>query len=724
MIDAGTTGVDVDPVNRLVRAYHAEWRQAEDAPDLGAFWTTIRKSGVDEVRGLTALIKADLRWRFARGERPSAAEYLDRFPELRETRERMLSLVYEEYCLREERGEGIDTEEFCSRYSSLKDSIASQLRYHRMFSQMVNSPEAPRFPRAGDEFMRFRLIKEVGRGGSARVFQAAELDLGDRLVVLKISPDKGEEPSIQGRLDHPHIAQVYSVVRPPEGGLRGLAMPFRPGITLDEVIRRVKPAGRPASAQALRDTLHESEDPSSPSPGWEGFPERASYARGAAWLMSKVARALAHAHERGILHRDVKPANILLTTTDGPVLLDFNLAYAPNATDEASAALRGGTLPYMAPEQLLAFLDDTQWESVGFSADLYAVGLILTELLTGCRPLVPDPELTLPRAIGDLLDSRAAPRRSVRSQNPTVSHALDAVIARCLRRRPQDRYTSATDLAEDLEAVAAGEPLRHAVNSSRVEASLGWVSRKRAWIAAGVGVVLLAGLAKLVVVPLVAERYIREAEVATENARYGDSAEKLRVAGWLSPNDPRVESARGQIDYSQARYSEALARFNRALMLNVKSPAGMTNWQIACLLYRRSVTNLDWARSLGAKQTVLSRAESTRPLPEFIRERILEARSDLRRAKQLAGSDESLRYRIGMGIIHAEIHLAELAADAGDHLEAFRHDLNSQVLIDRLRNIPMPRHAQATVWRLDVDNCHEATQNHLKLEMSKMLGMQ
>jgi hypothetical protein len=257
-----------------------------------------------------------------------------------------------------------------------------------------------------------------------------------------------------------------------------------------------------------------------------------------------------------------------------------------------------------------------------------------------------------------------------------------------------------------------------------VEASLGWISRNRAWIAAGVGAVLLAGLAKLVVVPLVAERYIREAEVATENARYGDSAGKLRVAGWLSPSDPRIESAWGQIEYSQGRYSEGHARFNRALRLSVESPGRLTNWQIACLLSRRSVTDLAWARALDAKQTVVSETESRRPLPEFIRERILEARGDLRRAKQLAGNDESLLYRIGMGIIHAEIHLAELAADAGDHLGSFQHGLNSQALIDRLRKIRLPRHAQATVWRLDVDNCHEATQNHLKLEMSRMLGME
>lgn len=721
--DEGAAGVEVDPVNRIVHAYHAEWRREENTPDLSAFWESMRAVGIDdEERCLAALIKADLRWRFARGERPSVVEYLDRFPTLRAARERMVSLVYEEYCLLEERGEGIDTEEFCGRYSSLKDSIASQLRYHRMFSQIVASPEAPKFPRAGEDFLRFHLVKEMGRGGSARVFQAEEIDVGRRLVVLKISPDKGQEPSIQGRLDHPHIARVLTVARPPEeGGLRGLSMPFRPGFTLDEVIRRVQPGKRPAGANVFRDVLAELGPPALPSLGWHGFPEGASYARGVAWLLSKIARALAHAHERGILHRDVKPANILLTTTDGPVLLDFNLAYAPNTTDGATAALRGGTLPYMAPEQLLAFLDDTQWDSVGFSADLYAVGLILTELLTGCRPQVPDPELPLPRAIGELLDSRDAPRRSVHAQNPAVPHALDAVIARCLQKQPGARYPSATALAEDLEAIAAGEPLRHTVNTSRVETSLSWMSRNRVRLAVGAAVLLVATSVAIFGPPIVASYYIREAETAIENTRFRDAGEKLRLAQWLSPNDPRVESALGHVAYCGKRYPESLARFNRALMLAATRPGSLTDWETACLRERRSQADLDWARMIQEGLLELPDTASGRPPSDFIQERVIEARDDLRRAGNLAGTeDESLLYRIGLGKVHAEIHLGELASARGDHVAAFSHyRLAFAYGEQRLKSTP--RHPQAPIWRLDLDKCMDLINERLEYERSFLI---
>jgi serine/threonine protein kinase len=674
------------------------------------------------MRGLTALIKADLRWRFARGDRPSVAEYLDRFPILREARERMVSLVYEEYCLREERGEGIDTEEFCGRYSSLKDSIASQLRYHRMFSQIVGSTDAIKFPRAGEEFLRFRLLKEMGRGGSARVFQAEEMDLGRRLVVLKISPDKGEEPSIQGRLDHPHIARVLSVVRPPEGGLRGLTMPYRPGKTLDDVIRRIQPATRPTSANVFRDVLADLGAPALPSVGWHGFPKGAGYARGVAWLMSKIARALAHAHERQILHRDVKPANILLTTTDGPVLLDFNLACAPNTTDEAVAALRGGTLPYMAPEQLLAFLDDSQWESVKHPADIYAVGLILTELLTGCRPQVPDAELPLPRAIGELLDSRMAPRRSVHSQNPTVPHALDAVITRCLQHRPEDRYASASALADDLEAIAAGEPLRHAVNDSLVENSISWVSRKRVHLAVGVAAILLIGVATHFILPIITNRFLEAAETAIKTNRFEVADEKLRIASWLSPQDPRVEDALGKIELSKKNYPRAIDRFNQSLAFSTANPELASPLQLSGVRFHRAQANMAWSSLLQSEQ----HATNARGLKSndfaVICDRVIQARNDLRQAERAANADPALLLRIGVGKLQAEIMLGEIDSDRDQPLPSFEHYVYAAAAVENLRRSVM-RSTPAVISQAELAQLEKKINQGLAVEMPRMLGI-
>ena len=139
------------------------------------------------------------------------------------------------------------------------------------------------------------------------------------------------------------------------------------------------------------------------------------------WLVARLADGLAHAHERGILHRDLKPANILLGDDGEPLLLDFNLAADTKLRSHASAALVGGTLPYMAPEHLEALKDGRRIPDA--RSDLYSLGVILFELLTGRHPFPihtgPVREV-LPRMIAERLD--AAPgcgRGTPRSRPPS-----------------------------------------------------------------------------------------------------------------------------------------------------------------------------------------------------------------------------------------------------------------------------------------------------------------
>src|SRR5262249_6410779 len=112
--------------------------------------------------------------------------------------------------------------------------------------------------------------------------------------------------------------------------------------------------------------------------------ENFTYVEAVVWLGARLADGLAHAHERGIHHRDLKPANILLTDEGQPMLLDFNLSADSKIRANASAAVIGGTLPYMAPEQLDAFVGGNQ--PVDGRSDIYALGIILFELLTRRHP--------------------------------------------------------------------------------------------------------------------------------------------------------------------------------------------------------------------------------------------------------------------------------------------------------------------------------------------------
>ena len=271
-----------NPVVRAVREFEERWRLGE--PDLAGFWAGLGEDAT--IPMLSALIKADLGCRFARGDRPEVNDYLDRFPELRDRGERVLSLIYEEFCLLEERGERPDVESFCRRYGPWRDSLASQLNYHQLISQVAGVPSAPtRFPEPGEHFQEFAIDSVLGQGGAARVYRARNDLLGGREVALKVSPDRGQEPSIMGRLDHDHIVPVHNVVFQPETRLRGLIMPYRPGLPLDEVIRRVAPSSRPRRASVLREVVEadapaDARDPQGRASGWASFPAAGPTPRG------------------------------------------------------------------------------------------------------------------------------------------------------------------------------------------------------------------------------------------------------------------------------------------------------------------------------------------------------------------------------------------------------------------------------------------------------------
>jgi serine/threonine protein kinase len=448
---------------------------------------------------LVGLVKADLQRRFDEGERPAVAAYLDALPVLREDSNWVLSLLYEEYCLLEEVGEAPNPDSFCNRYEPWRDSLISQLNYHRVISQAAGGmPRLPRFPEPGEYFKTYHLRSILGQGGAARVFLAENDALGGRPSALKISANRGEEPSIMARLKHRNIMEVHAVDFDEEAGLRGLCMPYLPGLPLDQILQRMRttPPGTRTAQTLLKATTPEGHAISLDQPGWAGFPT-GSYVDACAWLIALLADALAHAHEREVLHRDVKPANILVSCSDGPQLLDFNLAHDPHTPERAESALRGGTLPYMAPEQLRAFLDPNHWDDVGPSADVYALGLVLRELLIGTRPEAPPADVPLPRTINELLDVRRKGWPSTRLDNPKVPHALDAIITRCLAFEPGDRYPSAGALAEDLRALLRRQPLVHETNPSVRERLGYWAHRHRRRFAscAGAALILACGLA-------------------------------------------------------------------------------------------------------------------------------------------------------------------------------------------------------------------------------------
>ncbi|HYH64560.1 MAG TPA: protein kinase [Urbifossiella sp.] len=357
-------------------------------------------------------------------------------------------------------------------------------------------PGVVRFPQPGTTYLGFRLAGELGRGAFGRVYLAYQGDLAGRPVALKVAPGIVGESQTLAQLQHQNIVPVYSLHR--DGPLQAVCMPYCGRVTLADVLVRFRGgACLPSSGRELRSTFvprgeqtersHRGDPtPHTPTPtslpplppppaqgGWAGL-EGLSYVEAVVTLGGQLADGLGHAHDRGILHRDLKPANVLLADDGRAMLLDFNLAEDTKARGDAGRAAVGGTLAYMAPEQLRAFRD--RGGNLDGRCDLYALGMVLFELLTGRHPFPAHRGLGRP-ALGPMLAAREAGAPSARAANRAVSPAVDAVVRKLLAPAPAARYQSARHLREDIDRHLAHRPLLHAPNPSARERAAKWARR-------------------------------------------------------------------------------------------------------------------------------------------------------------------------------------------------------------------------------------------------------
>ncbi len=274
-------------------------------------------------------------------------------------------------------------------------------------------------------FGDYELIEEIARGGMGVVFKARQVSL-NRIVAVKmiLAGNLASEADVKrfrteaeavANLTHPNIVTIHEVGD--QNGYQFFSMPYIEGGSLAKQVE----SGR----WVLDD------------------------GRSAARLVVQVARAIQYAHEHGILHRDVKPGNILLDATGTPYVTDFGLA--KRVSGEGSVTLEGavlGTPSFMAPEQAAGRI--TQLTA---AADVYSIGAVLYYLLTSRPPFIAESPLDI---LVQVLEGEVI---SPRALNPKMSAELEHVCRRCLEKSPGNRYASATELAEDLDRFLRSEPL-------------------------------------------------------------------------------------------------------------------------------------------------------------------------------------------------------------------------------------------------------------------------
>jgi WD40 repeat protein/serine/threonine protein kinase len=334
----------------------------------------------------------------------------------------------------------------------------------------------------------FRIIREVGRGGMGVVYEAHQLSLGRR-VALKVLPFAAtmdprqlqrfhNEARAAAGLHHEHIVPVYAVGV--DRGVHYYAMQFIDGQTLAEWIRQRQAAPPPA-----RQGKPGAETAAAAIATTERTPHDAVYFRRAADWSAQAAEALEHAHQLGIVHRDVKPGNLMIDGQGKVWVTDFGLA---RTGTDAGLTLTGdllGTLRYMSPEQALA-----RHAVVDQRSDVYSLGATLYELLTS-EPAFPGTDRQeLLRQIA--FEEPRPPRRL----NPSLPVELETIVLKAMAKDPAERYGTAHELADDLRRFLRDEPIR-ARRPSLVQRCRKWTRRHRflvwwAAVAAGVTVVALA----------------------------------------------------------------------------------------------------------------------------------------------------------------------------------------------------------------------------------------
>lgn len=351
----------------------------------------------------------------------------------------LLDRAYEDYCTNQSSDRGIPQDEFLDRYPTIRSSLARLLLIHSAARVQFGREKPKEWPALGSEFRGFTLLAKLGDGAFSRVYLASEDDLGHRRVALKLTWQSIAEAFTQGRLNHPNVMPVHSAVRDRETGLSVICMPYLGSSTLGTLLdARMSVAGAPRDSTLLYEAARDRAAPFAAVPKTLA---RQPFQRTVRQIFADISAALAFLHENNVVHQDLKPTNILLTPDAVPVVLDFNLADDPQNPERRF----GGTCLYMPPEQI-------ERMEAGFSGervqpdprtDVFALGVILFQVLTGRHPFGPIPADFTPSELRQLLKSRFQNGFSFTYQEcAALPRDLRDLVERCLKLDPRERPTA------------------------------------------------------------------------------------------------------------------------------------------------------------------------------------------------------------------------------------------------------------------------------------------
>lgn len=406
------------PLVSALEEFREMWRSRVPHPDFVAFLQ--QRPGLQPRQKLDVLL-ADMDYRWNAGVECPVESYLREVPDVAKDRLLKVELVRCEMVWRERRGKPADIDSVCLRFPDLKDLLlAVENHTFPEHAAIQAEPHAEDSPPATLGEGRFQIVRLLGEGASGQVYLATDIRF-ERSVAVKITRTKVEtkraieefqrESLALAKLEHPHIVPVYDSMLTDDG--------------------RFVIVSRYVGGGSLQRALN----------------QRKFTPTDAVNVLAPVADALDHAHRRGFVHRDVKPANILLDEQGRPYLADFGLALHEQM-QRGLAGKVSGSPPYMSPEQFRGeahFLDGR--------SDIWSAGVVLYEMLTGVRPFR---GANVTGIMNEVLNRPPKPPRQLREDVPL---RLEQVCLRCLAKSPRDRYSTAADLAQVLREAVQSPPV-------------------------------------------------------------------------------------------------------------------------------------------------------------------------------------------------------------------------------------------------------------------------
>ncbi|HEX4142207.1 MAG TPA: serine/threonine-protein kinase [Pirellulales bacterium] len=374
-------------------------------------------SGEYRLDVLSELVRVDFERQSRRGEVPSVAQYLDEYPELRQCGSSVADLLKLEFETRQRAGQNPSIDDFRRIDPDFSPAPAADTKASAAKTAPLTGPHLalPAAPAAAPERVgKYLIVRQLGVGGFGVVYEAYDEQL-ERAVAIKIrhgrdgqsglSADLLHEARSVAQLDHPNIVRLLDAGETPQG-LGYVVYEYVDGETLEQTIDR----------------------------------NQYNHAEAVEWV-AQVAEALHYAHQRRIVHRDVKPANILLDSAGRPKVLDFGLARRNDQFFQNESGQIVGTLAYLSPEQASG---DSDWASS--HSDLYSLGVVLYELL--CKRL-PLQGARASEMLDQILHRTPAPPRSI---DDTIPVRLEDACLKALSKRPADRFKTGNDMAAAVRA--------------------------------------------------------------------------------------------------------------------------------------------------------------------------------------------------------------------------------------------------------------------------------